>query len=652
MRKHVFAMVVSASLFASVTCSLAEVGVVSHIKVLSDKVEDVSSLEAWKQSFIKPGMTDDQKALAVWRSAVMFRHQDIPPNEFLDSESHVHDPIKIFNVYGYGQCCCASANVEALARYAGLDARAWGIANHSVPEISVDGHWCMFDASLINYFKKPDGSIAGVEEVSSDISGFYATHPDLRNDDAKLRKFMVSGGWKNGPTIVAGGTGYDANGWLPAATHGWYSSMQEFGHPKQNFLYEYGSAAGYEVNVQLRPGEKLVRNWSNKGLHVNMLDGRAPGALEGIVGKDQLRYSPALGDLAPGRIGNGTLEYNVPLDTVTQSALEADNLASRTHDSKGPAFYVKDADKPGTLVLRMPSSYVYLGGELTLKPVVGPGGSVAVFFSDNNGLDWKTIGSFSNSSEQTIDLQPLIFRRYDYRLKFILNGQNTGIDRLHIIQDIQHSQRPLPALDKGDNQIHFSTGAQDGTITVEGSTDETDKPRNLLFSDFHPKLENVGPHHLQLTAGKGEILVPIQTPGDITRLRIGCHYRARDIKDGWTITASFDGGKTFVPIGKLEGGHAGFSSYLVFDRVPSDARSALVRLAGTQRNTTLILDLRISADYREPHGGFAPVRVTYAWEEGGHVKQDTHIAPKDDETYTIHCDERPTMKSIALELAQ
>ncbi len=32
-----------------------EVGVVSHIKVLSDKVEDVSSLEAWKASFIKPG---------------------------------------------------------------------------------------------------------------------------------------------------------------------------------------------------------------------------------------------------------------------------------------------------------------------------------------------------------------------------------------------------------------------------------------------------------------------------------------------------------------------------------------------------------------------------------------------------------------------
>jgi len=30
---------------------------------------------------------------------------------------------------------------------------------------------------------------------------------------------------------------------------------------------------GYELNVQLRVGERLTRNWFNKGLHVNMLEG-------------------------------------------------------------------------------------------------------------------------------------------------------------------------------------------------------------------------------------------------------------------------------------------------------------------------------------------------------------------------------------------
>jgi hypothetical protein len=89
-------------------------GVVSHIEVLSDKVPDVSSLEAWRHSFLKDGMTDQEKALAVWRSTVMFQHQDAPPYEYLTNE----------HVYGYSFCSVASCDIECLARYAGLRARS------------------------------------------------------------------------------------------------------------------------------------------------------------------------------------------------------------------------------------------------------------------------------------------------------------------------------------------------------------------------------------------------------------------------------------------------------------------------------------------------------------------------------------------------
>src|SRR5687768_3049170 len=91
-------------------------GVVSNIKVLSDKVEDVSSIDAWKKAVIKPGMSDQEKALAVWEAVVKFRQQENPPHEYLNGDAHVHDPIKTFNVYGYGQCSCASSNIQALAR--------------------------------------------------------------------------------------------------------------------------------------------------------------------------------------------------------------------------------------------------------------------------------------------------------------------------------------------------------------------------------------------------------------------------------------------------------------------------------------------------------------------------------------------------------
>lgn len=43
-------------------------------------------------------------------------------------------------------------------------------------------------------------------------------------------------------------------GWFPAKTHGWASTMQEYdGRNNTPFLYEYGYSQGYEVNIQLPP---------------------------------------------------------------------------------------------------------------------------------------------------------------------------------------------------------------------------------------------------------------------------------------------------------------------------------------------------------------------------------------------------------------
>src|SRR5438046_1760928 len=193
----------------------APVGVVCGVRVLSDKVPDVSSMEAWKRSYIRDGMSDQEKALAVWRAVVAHQHQDAPPNEFLQHERTVLDPIKVFNVYGYGFCSMTSAEVEALARYAGLKARGWGINAHSVPEVYYDGAWHLLDASLVNYFPKADGSLAGVEEVVAAVKGWHERNPGYRGDDAKLLAFQRAGGWtgwKKGPRLLARCPLYDATG--------------------------------------------------------------------------------------------------------------------------------------------------------------------------------------------------------------------------------------------------------------------------------------------------------------------------------------------------------------------------------------------------------------------------------------------------------
>jgi hypothetical protein len=80
-------------------------------------------------------------------------------------------------------------------------------------------------------------------------------------------------------------------------------------------------------------------------------------------------------------------------------------------------------------------------------------------------------------------------------------------------------------------------------------------------------------------------------------------------------------------------------------------RAALVRWTGARRDTTCIFGLRIDADYREPQSGFAPLRVTYVWDENGQEKRHVHVATRPEESYIIECRGRPRMKRLVVERA-
>jgi len=662
----VFAVVLSCALAVQPargeTAATQPAGVVGHVKVLSDKVADVSSIEAWKKSFIKDGMTDKDKALTIFRSKVMFHYQDAPPAEFLTEMDCIHDAIKEFNVYGYGMCCCASAIVECLARNAGLEARAWGINGHSVPEVQWDNAWHLIDTSLINYFPKPDGQIASVQEIKAAISEWYDKNPGYKGNGAKITEFMRADGWtgwKKGPALLAACPFYDGGGFWTARTHGWNSTMQEYdGSNGTPFPFEYGYSQGYEVNIQLRPGERLTRNWFNTGLHLNGVakTGGEPGCLKEKIGNGFMAYIPKYGDLTANRIGSGKLEYTVPLADASflNGAWKAENLVSKAADKNGPAVHAKDPAQPGVLEIRMPCSYVYLSGVAELNAVIGEGGKIRALFSDNNGLDWKDVATIEKSGEQKLDLQALVVRRYDYLLRLVLYGKGTGLESLKLTHAFQCSQRALPALDKGANTITFSAGPQEGTVTIQGSSTEGGKGKQIELVDFHPVLNGVAPKYMrdEVYGGKtADVTFSVATPKDMIRLRFGCHYRCRDKDDKWDFRVSFDGGKTFKSVQTVAGPTQGQTKYLTVSEVPAGTKEAQVRFVGSQRNTTCILSARIDADYVLPCGGFRPVKVTYAWEEGGLEKQDVHVAKQPNETYTINCAAKPLMKSIALELA-
>jgi hypothetical protein len=658
------------------TSADGDAGTVCHIKVLSNRVPDVSSLEAWKKAFIKDGMSDQEKALAVWKSVAAFQYQDAPaPVEFIHHEDGMYDPIKMFNVYGYGICCYASAHVEALGRYVGLGARGWGINCHSVCELQFDNTWHLIDSSLVTYFPKEDGKLASVQEMTDGINEWYKQNPSLMNgkhgDDAKLRKFQREDNdtaWKTkGPAVISRSPTYDKIGWWPAGSHGWYSTMQEYdgtggGAGGKSFIYEYGASLGYELNLQLRKGEKIVRNWGNKGLHVQMdsSGGAAPESIkntgfftraESFMGN----LDPNLKSYANGRIGNGTHEYNVPLANgeFKRGALLVDNLASTSEDKAAPAVHLKDAAGPGVLILRMPSSYVYLSGKAEFKAVVGDGGEITVDISQNNGLDWTNIQKLTSSGDVNLDLKDRVYRRYDYRLRFTLKGKGTGLDTLKITHDIQHSQRPLPALGEGENKIAFSAGPQESTITIAANTLlDAHKGKQIEYTDYHAQVQNAQPNGVKIEGGKeGIVTVPIETPGEMTRLKLWASYRTWGDDDAVEFRVSYDDGKTFKKVGDGPAQKFGRTAYCVVSDVPAGTKKALIQYVGLRKTYMVISAFRADADYKDKSFGFRPVKVTYEWEENGAAKKDEHVAAGPDDAYTIKCGVAPKMKSITLELA-
>jgi hypothetical protein len=631
----------------------ANVGVVSHVKVVSDKVEDVSSLEAWKKSNITDSMTDTQKLIAIWKTVVKYRHQDDPANEDICSAGNVHDPMKTIHVYGYGMCCCASANVEGLARFLGYDARGYSITLHSIPEVYFGDAWHTVDGSLMNYFTKPDGNIPSAKEVLDAVAAWHKENPGYRGNDQKLREISANEGWKTkGPALLATNKYYGKDGVNSAGWHGWWSNMEEYDCPKA-FATDWRTQLGYELNIQLRPGDRLTRNWFNKGLVVN---GTNAGLIKGDRGA--LGLQKEFGDIAPGRIGNGTFEYDAPVGSpeFLLGCLQADNVVA---DNAGaPKLTLKDAANPGVVVVRMPCSYVYLNGTLKFDAVVGDGGKVVVSISENNGLDWTQLaGDVEKSGPVTADLKKKIFRHYDYQLKFELTGKGTGLNSLNITHDIQHSQAPLPALAQGDNTITFSAGPQEGTVTIEGQVEQPLTAKNghqLTIGDFHPVLKSVDLAALRLKGGSGSATFNVDAPGDISRLRTYVNYRGRDPSDGWTQYVSYDKGENWKLVEKLPHARDGSDSgkYEIISDVPAGTKSAQVKFQGKQTNTCCMFDLGIYADYKQPNGGFRPVQITYVWEENGKEMKDVHVAKSPSETYKINCATAPLMKTIVLELAK
>jgi hypothetical protein len=635
----------------------------NNLKVLSDKIDDVTTVETILRSFVKPGMSDAERAKALWTAAIRYRHQAPPPNEFLTADWEAHDPVKLFNVYGYCMCCCSSALLEALNRLDGRPARGRILNGHSVPEVFYDGGWHMYDASLITYFPKPgSGVVAAVDDISEAVRSWYAQNPGCRGNPGKLMQIMRSDGWTGwkdkGPTLLANCPYYHL-GYFPARTHGWDATMVEY--DRKSEVYEYGYHVGHRALFSLRPGETLVREAGNRGLHVN---GRQNPHWEGLKAKAPQNELAYVKDFLPGYnggvVGNGYHRYIPDLagGGLAGGAEVYDNLTA----GDAPALHPQTGGKPGIAVVQLASPYVYLGGRLTFQAVRQSAADAVTVSLSTNGRTFAPVWQADKVgvSAATVDLGEKIARRYVYWLKVELSSAaptGAGFNSFAVENDIQHAPRTLPWLGKGANTITIAadgdTSLQTRTVTCRITPDagftrnETSSSRGVVFDKL-----DVRDGSCWWKGGTGTMTVPVETPGEITAMRFCTQVRARGAKDLIRLVLSFDDGKTWQEAARIKGPTPGHTETHRFDAIPSGTKRALCRYELTGNNTVGIFTFRIDADYKDPRAAptFRPFQVIHRWTENGQEKAHRETIAKLPCAYPIKTEEVPEMVTVTYEM--
>ncbi|MGH7143802.1 MAG: hypothetical protein ACREJ2_06640 [Planctomycetota bacterium] len=640
------------------------IAAVANVKVLSDKVEDVSSLEAWKKAAIKPGMTDEQKVLAAFDAVLKFRQQDTIPHDDLGLGTDAcNDAIKLFNVYGYCNGIGAQCSFLQLVRAMGFEARAWSVYRWGVVEVQYDGGWHYFDPGMLCYFLDAKGKVESVDEIVKGLKAWYAAHPGYLNDDKKIRAFMKDPGVAQGPEVLRNCPTFDKNDSYPLNYFGWYTTMMVFnGSSNTPFLYEENHSQGHQVNITLHRGETITRDWNADHLPAGWFPKDAtPECLHAKPGEGPLYYTPKYGDLSNGRVGSGEVVYTPPLDAhFPEACLRAENVEMRwpgAQEQTMSGFHPQAAAQPAVVVLDRSCGYLYAAANLTADTCMQGDGTISIAVSWDNGRSWKDAGKLGKGNGQNLDLTSLVTHHYQYRLKLVLTGAGTGVRQLKLTEQFQCSQRALPALGAGDNKITYLAGPQEGTVTVEGTNPKfkdkqaTWEDNGVQFAGIDVKAAAQNGAIVPPPGKAGSVTVPIATPGDLVRLRFGGMYRAGGKNEGWDYQVSFDYGKTWVAAGHAAGPVRNSTYYISFEQIPAHTRKCLVRYQADSQGNLVLFAFRVDADYALPHAGVLPVTCTYQWKENGAEKTQSFTAKTAAETATIHCGDKPELESVALAVA-
>lgn len=385
---------------------------VKNPRIMINDQHDWGSLEALIASLISPGMSDEDKALAIFNLVLENRYHFNPA----EGKNETHDPVRLLNIYGYGICDDAAAVLSALWQAAGLQVRTWNLQGHVVSEVWYDGAYHILDADAEVIYPLADNlTLGGYDDI---IANPY---------------------------------------WAQRAHHyGRYASQDALADAAHAALYGIDDVLverneyGHNMAMTLRPGESFEWRWNNIGKYHDNLDQTE----------------------TPPYYANGKWVYTPDLNNNDFRGYLAkeDNITTKKDDGQSPKVHLAIPGKPGRIILTIESPYVIVGGTVKAEFVLDqPGDAINVFAYTSKDYGqvkdvWSTdqIGLHVVSFSLDDFIAPLSSdAKYQYFLEVQLEsveGINVGLNYLSLETDVQMSPFSLPALVLGENQVVYTDG--------------------------------------------------------------------------------------------------------------------------------------------------------------------------------------------------
>jgi hypothetical protein len=365
---------------------------------LSNGQNDFRSVKEIVAGALLPGMSDREKAIAVWRVHSTHRfHASTGDNE-------VNDPVKVFNVYGYTTCGNDSICLAGLWRAAGFPVRPARCVGHCISQVQFDRRWNLLDGDMGPfYLLRDNATIASEQDLVRDHDLVKRTHTNGVNDP-------------------------DSRAAAESSAALFISDSEGKG--------TRDSVRDTTMNMVLRPNEAIVWRWGR--LVPVKYHGRLDIGLWGPRSGD----GKVWGAQAADRICNGRWEYlpDFTRELWRKGVERADGVKVESGE------LVPEDRKTGTVVWKMHSPYPFVGGKLDVE------GTGAQFSVSWDGTRWIEV---ADGLEALFHFPHKGDARYEYRLKCELPA-GSRLKRLGILNDLQMAPLALPGMVVGENQFSYS----------------------------------------------------------------------------------------------------------------------------------------------------------------------------------------------------